>query len=89
MGYYLDATTCAQMADLAMTTATDIYCLAIHWRHLVADYPLSGDQVHDVLGLAAAAKSRVLLVSHVEEDLRLDVWSGDGRSVAARTGLTR
>jgi SAM-dependent methyltransferase len=85
VGYYLDAATCARMAQLAMTTSTDI--IAVHWRHPVADYPLGGDQVHALLDDAAAAHGRVLLVDHVEDDLRLGVWSRDGRSVAVRTGL--
>jgi SAM-dependent methyltransferase len=85
VGYYLDAATCARMAQLAVTTAVDL--IAVHWRHPVEDYPLEGDQVHTLLDDAAAAHGRVRLLDHVEEDLRIGVWSRDGRSVATRTGV--
>lgn len=65
--------------------------LAVHWRHPVADYPLTGDTVHDRL----AAVSRLpQVVSHREDDFALDVYlrpglgqRPDALSVAARTGL--
>jgi hypothetical protein len=61
--------------------------IAVHWRHRVTDYPLTGDQVHAVVAAAAVGAGMARLVDHVEEDFRLDVWSHDRRSVARRTAL--
>jgi SAM-dependent methyltransferase len=62
--------------------------LAVHWRHPVADYPRSGDDVHRVLadwpGLAR-------LVRHTEPDFLAEVYlrtEGAPVSVAQATGLT-
>lgn len=49
----------------------------------MADYPLSGDEVH--LAIAELGWERV--VSHLEKDFVLDVWSRDPESVAEAEGL--
>jgi trans-aconitate methyltransferase len=85
VGYYLDPPDCARLAELAVTSADDL--LAVHWRHAVADYPMTGDAVHALVATAAEANGLTRITSHVEADLRLEVWSRDGRSVAERTGL--
>ena len=85
IGYYLDRRDCQQLADLAFGAGTDV--VAVHWRHPVEDYPLSGDEVHAILAEGAERGGARRLVAHVEDDLLLDVWSRDGRSVATRTGL--
>lgn len=61
--------------------------LAVHWRHPVAEYPRSGDDVHHVLadwpGLAR-------LVRHTEPDFLAEVYirtEGTPASVAQATGL--
>jgi len=61
--------------------------LACHWRHPVTDYPIGGDEAHDGLGAAATAAGLGRLVHHIEDDLVLEVFSPDPRSVAARGGL--
>jgi len=61
--------------------------LAVHWRHPVADYPRSGDDVHRVL---AAQPGLARLVRHEEPDFLAEVWiRTEGRpvSVAQSTGL--
>ena len=61
--------------------------LAVHWRHPVADYPRSGDDVHRAL---AARAGLARLVSHQEEDFLAEVYRrADGRpaSVARAAGL--
>lgn len=61
--------------------------LAVHWRHPVAEYPRSGDDVHRAL---AARPGLARLVSHQEEDFLAEVYSRtDGLpvSVARATGL--
>jgi hypothetical protein len=85
VGYYLDAAGFVRLAELAVGGARDL--LAVHWRHPVDDYPLGGDEVHDLLAAAAGPAGMARLVSHREDDLCLDVWSHDHRSVAVRTAL--
>jgi Methyltransferase domain len=85
VGYYLDQADCAVLADRAADSTRDL--VAVHWRHPVADYPMCGDDVHELLGSAARSRGLIPLVSHVESDFRLEVWSSDSRSVAAREGL--
>ncbi|WP_460446086.1 PIG-L family deacetylase [Angustibacter aerolatus] len=58
---------------------------ACHWRHAVADYPTSGDEVHERL---RAHPDLAVLAEHVEEDFRLDVLvPPPAVSVARATGL--
>jgi SAM-dependent methyltransferase len=61
--------------------------LAVHWRHPVADYPRSGDDVH---GAIAAQPGLARLVSHAEPDFLAEVYIGSDDapvSVAQATGL--
>jgi SAM-dependent methyltransferase len=61
--------------------------LAVHWRHPVADYPRSGDDVHQVL---AARPGLARLVSHQEPDFWAEVYIRTGTtpvSVAQAAGL--
>ena len=61
--------------------------LAVHWRHPVADYPRSGDDVHRAL---AARPGLARLVSHQEPDFLAQIYSrtdGAPVSVARATGL--
>src|ERR1700751_2239747 len=61
--------------------------LAVHWRHPVAEYPRSGDDVHRVL---APHPGRARLVRHEEPYFRAEVGTRtEGRpvSVAQATGL--
>ncbi len=88
IGYYLDAD------DLQAAAASAVACLAaggtllaVHWRHPVADYPLSGDQVHAVIG-ATAGLTR--LCGYVDDDVILEVFVGETEapvSVARAEGL--
>jgi Nodulation protein S (NodS) len=85
VGYYLDAPDCRRLGQRAAGSATDL--VAVHWRHPVEDYPLSGDEVHRILAGSCSAAGMTHLVEHVEDDFRIDVWSHDARSVALRTGV--
>jgi SAM-dependent methyltransferase len=61
--------------------------LAVHWRHPVADYPRSGDDVHRAL---AGQPGLARLVSHAEPDFLAEVYirtEGAPVSVAQATGL--
>lgn len=86
IGYYCNpADLSLLIAAAAESLSADGVLLACHWRHAVADYPMSGDEVHQQLrresGLA-------VLVEHVEEDFRLEVLvRSPAESVARRDGL--
>ena len=85
LGYYFDRTGLDSLVDaIGEHLAAGGTLLACHWRHEVADYPLGGDEVHEVL---AARLGLERLTRHLERDFVLDVYSSDGRSVAERTGL--
>ena len=59
--------------------------LACHWRHPVADYPATGDDVHERL---LARPELTSAVRHEEEDFRLDLLTlGPVPSPARREGL--
>ena len=61
--------------------------LAVHWRHPVADYPRSGDDVHRC---SRTQPGLARLVRHAEPDFLAEVWirtDGTPVSVAQATGL--
>ena len=56
--------------------------VAAHWRHAVADYPLTGDAAHAVI---ARTQGLTSLACYRDRDVIVEVFdTGDGRSVAAR-----
>lgn len=85
VAYYLDTGECAEVAAVAAGSAAEL--VVVHWRHPVPDYPLGGDEVHDIFGLAARRQGLQHLLSHVETDFRVDGWCRDPRSVATRARL--
>ncbi len=85
VGYYLSRADLLRTARaLRASLAPGGTVVAVHWRHPVADYPLTGDEVHRVL---RRALDLAPLVRHEEADFVLDVLAADPRSVARRTGL--
>jgi len=56
--------------------------VACHWRHPAADHPVGAEEVHAGLGRGLHS-----LAAHREADFLLDVWTRDGVSVAAATGV--
>lgn len=59
--------------------------VAAHWRHAVADYPLTGDAAHAVI---AATPGLTPLGCYRDADVVVEVFdTGDGLSVAAREEL--
>jgi SAM-dependent methyltransferase len=61
--------------------------LAVHWRHPVAEYPRSGDSVHQAL---AAQPGLARLAEHREPDFVAEAYQrsdGPAVSVAQATGL--
>ncbi len=86
VGYYCGAADLAIMAARAASSLTpDGVLLACHWRYPVAEYPLSGDDVHRAL---AAEPGLALLAEHLEEDFILQVFTPPPAvSVATANGL--
>lgn len=85
VGYYLSRADLVRTARaLRASLAAGGTVVAVHWRHPVADYPLTGDEVHRVL---RRTLDLAPLVRHEEADFVLDVLAADPRSVARRTGL--
>ena len=86
VGYYLSSADLERAVDLVESAlAADGHLLACHWRHPVAEYPLSGDQVHAALRAVASWET---LVRHEEEDFVLEVFCRrPAVSVARREGL--
>ncbi|CAN5125108.1 SAM-dependent methyltransferase [soil metagenome] len=88
VGYYLHAPALRSAVDAATEAlAPGGNMLAVHWRHPVSDYPLSGDEVHELVrgtpGLARTA-------AYVDTDLRLETYARvppPARSVAETEGL--
>ncbi|MCV7351202.1 methyltransferase domain-containing protein [Mycobacterium parmense] len=59
--------------------------VAAHWRHDVADYPLTGDSAHAVI---AQTPGLTPLACYRDDDVVIEMFdTGDARSVAAREGL--
>ena len=84
VGYYFGRDGLERVLDgLEGALAPGGTVVACHWRHPVADYPLTGDEVHEALGRRGFA----VLADHREDDFLLEVLSRDGRSVAQRGGL--
>lgn len=86
VGYFwqpeeLDAALSRTVASLA----DDGLLLLCHWRHPVQGWPLDGDAVH---AAAVALPGLQVVVSHVEEDFRVDVLAaGPWQSPAHLEGL--
>jgi SAM-dependent methyltransferase len=71
--YYLSASELAQVIDrCAEVLEPDGTLVAVHWRHQIEQFPLTGDVVHAAL----RADARLLPVGGYEEpDFLLDVFS--------------
>ena len=86
VAYYLEAETLAEVLRRECPKmAPGANIVAAHWRHPVADYPLTGDAAHDIIaqtpGLTSMGRYR-------DSDVVIEVFdTGDGRSVAAREGV--
>ena len=59
--------------------------VAAHWRHPVADYPMTGDAANEVIGQTSGLHH---LGGYRDADVVVDVFdTADARSVAARTSV--
>jgi SAM-dependent methyltransferase len=86
--YYFAGDDLPKVLDRAVASLRpDGTLLAVHWRYPVADYPRTGDEVHQALaGQAGLAR----LVEHREPDFLAEVYirtDGEPLSVAQAGGL--
>lgn len=88
VGYYLDeddlGAACREAVAHLEVGGT---LLAVHWRHDVPEYPLSGDRVHAVIGQTAGT---VRTGGYCDDDVILEVFvasTGTVNSVAGIEGL--
>jgi SAM-dependent methyltransferase len=86
VGYYLaaDALEDTLLQEIPRL-APDATVVAAHWRHPVDDYPITGDQVHQIV---AGVPGLTRLGGYSDRDVLIEVFdTGDGSSVAAREFL--
>jgi cyclopropane fatty-acyl-phospholipid synthase-like methyltransferase len=83
VAYYLKADTLARVLRRGCARLQPgANVIAAHWRHPVADYPITGDAAHAVIARTPGLTS---LACYRDSDVVVEVFdNGDGRSVAAR-----
>lgn len=86
VGYYLSPSDLNRLLHRVRRSLSDRGCVvACHWRHPVAEYPQTGDDVHDALHELIEWQT---LVTHRERDFVLDIFAPhSAMSVAEREGL--
>jgi SAM-dependent methyltransferase len=86
IGYYLEAHELRTVLDREvprLMRGTGV--VAAHWRHPVADYPITGDRANDIIG---ATQGLHHLGGYRDGDVVIEVFdTGAPVSVAARTGV--
>ena len=84
VGYYLEAAALREILDRELPRLTNpATVVAAHWRHRVADYPMTGDQTNDVI---AATPGLHRIGGYCDDDVVIDVFDTEtSASVAART----
>lgn len=84
--YYLDAAVLRTVLDREVPRlARGATVVAAHWRHPVADYPMTGDHANDVIGATAGLHH---LGGYRDTDVVVDVFATDSpASVAARSAV--
>jgi hypothetical protein len=85
LGYFFAEASWAELAArVATSLAADATVLACHWRHGFAERTASTAALHAELDAALGLPKQS---SYLDDDLLIDVWTHDGRSVADRDGL--
>jgi hypothetical protein len=84
--YYLTPAVLRAVMDREVSLlACGATVLAAHWRHLVADYPMTGDHANDVIGATAGLHH---LGGYRDADVAIEVFqAATPMSVAARTAV--
>lgn len=86
VGYYFGPADLQRTLTRIDTSLADQgHVVACHWRHPVAEYPQTGDDVHEALRAVPGWETVSL---HVEEDFVLELFArSPARSVAEQEGL--
>ncbi len=86
VGYYLQPATLRGILDREVPRLTNAATIvAAHWRHPVADYPMTGDETNDVV---AATPGLHHIGGYRDDDVVVDVFdTASSASVATRTGV--
>lgn len=86
VAYYLDADNLRAVLDREcprLPAGTTV--VSAHWRHPVADYPISGDRANEVIAGTPGVHS---IGSYCDADVRIEVFdTADPSSVATRSGI--
>lgn len=86
LAYYFDAATLRATVDREFPRLqSPATIVTAHWRHPVADYPLSGDTATAII---AAAPGLTRIGGYRDDDVVIEIFhTGSAQSVAARTGV--
>jgi hypothetical protein len=86
VAYYLSATTLRRVLDRECARlSVGATLIAAHWRHAVADYPLSGNRANALIGETADMAG---MARYSDDDVVIDVFrKGATESVAVSTGV--
>jgi SAM-dependent methyltransferase len=86
VAYYLDAPLLTEVLRREVPRlAPGATVLAAHWRHLVDDYPIGGDQVHEIISAAPGLTS---IGRYRDDDVVVEAFdTGEGLSVASRENV--
>ncbi|MCV7419379.1 methyltransferase domain-containing protein [Mycobacterium yunnanensis] len=86
VAYYLSEAALRRVLDRECPRlAVGTTLLAAHWRHPVADYPLTGDRANAVIGETAGLTP---VAHYLDDDVVIDVFRfGPSESVAVDTGV--
>jgi len=86
VAYYLSEDALRRVLDRECPRlAAGATLVAAHWRHPVADYPLTGDRANEVIGETAGLTS---VARYLDDDVVMDVFRlGASESVAVGTGV--
>lgn len=84
VGYYLQAAALREMLDREVPRLTNpATIVAAHWRHSVADYPMTGDQTN---GVIAATPGLHRIGGYRDMDVAIEIFdTATSESVATRT----
>lgn len=87
VGYYLSRSDLIALFSTAASRLSPGGVMVLcHWRHPVSDYPLRGDEVHEIM---RATTVLFRTVRHEESDFILELYGTDADSVAQHEGLAR
>lgn len=86
VAYYLDAPLLTEVLRREVPRlAPGATVLAAHWRHLVDDYPIGGDQVHEIIATTPGLTS---IGRYRDDDVVVEAFdTGEGLSVASRENV--